>query len=148
MFASVSRCAEPSQPCQHKVRVTGQGHGFEPWILCPHHISIPLEGFSLNFGHMFALVRQCAELITQPCRQKVKVTIQGHRFEPCPVCIFYTSGRIFFKLWSNVHLSETICRLNNSTMPSQGQAHSSMSWIWVLNYVSALYLLYPWEDFL
>ena len=45
-------------------------------------ISLPLEGFSLNFGHMFASVRQCAELITQPCRHKVKVTVQGHRFEP------------------------------------------------------------------
>ena len=43
---------------------------------------IPLEGFSLNFGRMFASVRQCAELITQPCRHKVKVTVQGHRFEP------------------------------------------------------------------
>ena len=35
---------------------------------------IPLEGFSLNFGHMFAAVRRCAELITQPWRHKVKVT--------------------------------------------------------------------------
>ena len=159
MFASLSRCAEPiSQSCQLKVKVTGQGHGFEPWISCPLHISytpgriffklwsyvclsetmcrthkstmptqgqghhvkvigfsfefrvrsispIPLEGFSLNFGHMFASVRRCAEPITQPCRHKVKVTVQGHRFEPwilCPLHISYTSGRIFFKLWSNV----------------------------------------------
>ena len=34
---------------------------------CVRSISpIPLEGFSLNFGHMFASVRRCAELITQP----------------------------------------------------------------------------------
>ena len=39
---------------------------------------IPLEGFSLNFGQMFTLVRRCAESITQPCRLKVKVTVQGH----------------------------------------------------------------------
>ena len=127
MFAPVSRCEEPiSQPCQLKVKVTGQGHGFEPWISCPLCISctsgriffkcwsnIPLEGFSSNFGHMFASVRRCAELITQPCQHKVKVTVQAHRFEPwisCPLCISYTSGRIFFKLWSNVHLSETMCR--------------------------------------
>ena len=43
---------------------------------------IPLEGFSLNFGHMLASVRRYAELITQPCRHKVKVTVQGHMFEP------------------------------------------------------------------
>ena len=43
---------------------------------------IPVEGFSLNFGQMFTLVRRCAELITQPCQLKVKVTGQGHMFEP------------------------------------------------------------------
>ena len=90
---------------------------------------------------------------TQPCRHKVKVTVQGHRFEPwilCPLCISYTNGRIFFKLWSAVHLSETMCRINNSTMTMliQGQGHRSRSWVWALNFVSALYLLYPWEDFL
>ena len=152
MFASVSRCAEPiSQPCQLKVKITGQGHGFEPWISYPLHISYTPEGFSLNFGHMFASVWQCAELITQPCRHKVKVTVQSHMFEPwisCPLCSSYTSGRIFFKLWSNVHLSETMCRINNSTMPTQGLCHSSRSWVWALNFVTVVYLLYPWEDFL
>ena len=117
MFASVSRCAAPiSQPCQLKVKVTGLSLEFRVRFISP----IPLEGFSLNFGHMFASVRRCAELITQPYRHKVKVTVQGHRFEPwisCPLCISYTSGRIFFKFWSNVHLSETICNINNSTMP-------------------------------
>ena len=103
IFTSMSRCAEPiSQPCQLKVKVTGQGHGFEPWISCPLHISCTPGRFSLNFGYMFASVRRCAELITQPCRHKVKVkvTVQCHRFEPwisCPLCISYTSGRIFFK---------------------------------------------------
>ena len=43
---------------------------------------IHLEGISLNFGHMFASVRRCAELITQPCRYQVKVTVQGHGIEP------------------------------------------------------------------
>ena len=122
------RCAEPIRhPCQ--LKVTGQGHWFEPWISCPLHISY-MEGFSLNFGHIFASVRRCAELIPQPCRHKVKITVQGHRFEPwisCPLSISYTSGRIFFKLWSKVHLSETMCRINNSTMPTQGKGHSSRS---------------------
>ena len=235
MFASVSQCAEPiSQPCQLKVKVTGQGHGFEPWISCPLHISYTLEGFSLHFGHMFASVRRCAELITQPCWHKVKVTVQGLRFEPwiscpppwsgwgiiemafvcpsvcpsvhpsvCPSitlflsaplspepfkrfslnfgqmfssvsrcaepisqpfqlkvtgqghgfepwisCLLHTPGRIFFKLWSYVCLSETMWRTYNSTMPTQGQGHSSRSQVWALNFVSALYLLSQWKDFL
>ena len=116
-----------------------QGHRSRSWVwalefrVCSIS-AIPLEGFSLNFGHMFASVRRCAELITQPCRHKVKVTVQGHRFEPwisCPLCISYTSGRIFFKLWSNVHLSETMCRINNSIMPAQGQGqgHRFEPWI-------------------
>ena len=98
MFTSVSRCAEPiSEPYQ--LKVTDQGHGFDPWILCPLHIS-------------------------------------------------YTPGRIFFKLWSYVCLSEMICRTHNSTMPAQGQGHSSRSQVWALNFMSALYLLYQWKDFL
>ena len=124
MFASVSRCAEPiSQPCQLKVKVTGQGHGFEPWFSCPLHISYTPG--RIFFGHMFASVRRCAELITQPWRHKVKVTVHGHMFEPwisCPLCISYTSGRIFFKLWSNVHLSKTMCRINNSTIPTRSRS--------------------------
>ena len=204
MFASVRRCAKLiTQPCPHKVKVTVQGHRFEPWIscqlciswtlwkifiklwsnvrlsesMCRTHVNhansrsrsqvkviylslefrvrsispVPLEGFSLNFGHIFAPVRWCAELITQPCRHKVKITVQGHRSEPwisCSLCISYTSGRIFFKLWSNVYLSETMCRINNSTMPTQGQDHSSRSWVIALNFLTALYLLYPGEDFL
>ena len=148
----MSQCAEPiSQPCQLKVKVTGQGHGFEPWISCPLHISYtPERLLFLNFGHMFASMRRCAELITQPWRYKIKVTVQGHGFVSwfsCPLCISYTSGRIFFKFWSNVHY-KTMCRINNSTMPTQGQGHSSWSWVWALNFVSALYLLKPWEDFL
>ena len=140
----------PCQPCQPKVKVRSRS-----WVWVLNFVSapspIPLEGFSLNFGHMFTSVRQFAELIIQPCWHKVKVTVQGHRFEPwisCPLCISYTSGRIFFKLWSNVHLSEMMCRINNSTMPTQGQGRSSRSWVWALNFVSTLYLLYPWEDFL
>ena len=63
-------------------KVTVQGHEFEPWILCPLCISFILGGFSLNFGQMFTSVWQCAEPITQPCGLKVKVTVEGHEFEP------------------------------------------------------------------
>ena len=70
-----------------------------------------MEGFSLNFGQMFTLVRKCAESITQPYWLKVKVTVQGHGFEPWipyPLCISFTPGRIFSKLWSNVHLWDDV----------------------------------------
>ena len=122
----MSRCAKSiSQPCQLKVKVTGQSHGLSLEFRVRTISPIPLEGFSFSFGHMFASVRQCAELIIQPCRHKVKVTVQGHRFEPwisCPLCISYKSGRIFFKLWSNVNLSETMCRIKNSAMPTRSRS--------------------------
>ena len=37
--------------------------------------------FSSNFGQMFASVRGCAESIIQPFQLRVKVTIEGHKFE-------------------------------------------------------------------
>ena len=169
MFALVRWCAEPiTQACRLKVKVTVQGREFEPWILCPLYISIPLEGFSYNFGQMFASVKwcaepiaqpcrlrrsqfkvtglslefcvhsvsplpqggfslnfgrmftsvgQCAEPITQPCGLEVKVTVEGLEFEPwiwCRLHISFTPGRIFFKPWSNVCLSEMICRTHLS----------------------------------
>ena len=157
-------------------------------LSCPLHI---FERFPLNFGQMFASVSRCAEPISQSCQLKVKVTGQGDGFEPwisCPLHISYTPGRIFFKLWSYVCRSETMCRTHNSTMLKQGQGHSSRSqvWalnfvslnfgqmftcgtmcrthnsametqgqghssrsrVWALNFVSTRYLLYPWKDFL
>ena len=41
---------------------------------------LPLGGFSLNFGQMFTSVGQYAESIA--LRLKVKVTVEGHEFEP------------------------------------------------------------------
>ena len=87
----------------------------------------PVERFSLNFGQMFASVKRCAKPITQSCRLKVKVTIEGPEFESLisdPFHITFTSGLIFIKLWSNVRLSETMFRTHKSTMPTQGQAHN------------------------
>ena len=90
---------------------------------------IPLEGFSLNFGHMFASVRQCAESITQSCRLKVKVTVQGHGLEfrvrsvsPLPLGGFSLNfGQMF--------TCGTMYRTYNSAMGTgtQEQGHSSRS---------------------
>ena len=174
-----------------KVKVTGQGHGFEPWISCPSISPIPLEGFSFNFGQMFASVKwcaepiaqlcrltrsqfkvtgsclefcvgsvsplplkgfslnfgqmftsvgQCAEPITQPCRLKVKVTVEGHRFEPwiwCRLHISFIPGRIFFKGWSNVWHSEMMCRTKNSAVLTLDQGHNWRSPVWALNFEAA-----------
>ena len=71
---------------------------------------------------------------------KVKATVEGHEFEPLisfQLHIFFTPVSIFIKLWSNVRLSEpqNHCRLK------------AMVIIESQVFESALYLLYPWEDF-
>ena len=176
MFASVSQCAEPiSQHCQLKVKVTGQGHGFEPWIPCPLHISYtPLEGFSLMFGHMFAsvrrfrvrsvspnrvegfslnfgqmftLVRRCAESINQPCRLKVKFKGMGLSLEFRVRSVSPIPLGGFSLNFGQMFTCGTMCRTHNSAMGTQGQGHSSRSRVWALNFVSTWYLLYPWKDF-
>ena len=72
MFASVRRCAELiTQPCRHKAKVTGLSLEFRVRSVSP----IPVEGFSLNFGQIFTLVRQYAEsaMPTQGQRSQFKV---------------------------------------------------------------------------
>ena len=134
MFISVRRCAEPmTQPCRLKVKVTGEGHKFEPLISCQLHISWTLWKI---FIKLWSDVRGCAEPMTQPCRLKVKVTVEGHGIEPwisCPLNISFMPGRIFIKLWSNVHLSEMMCRTHNSTMQTQGQDHRWRSQVWAFH---------------
>ena len=77
---------------------------------------IPLEGFSLNLGHMFASVRRYVELITQPCRQKVKVTALSLEFRvrsvsPIPVEGFSLNfGQMFTLLRRCVESITQPCR--------------------------------------
>ena len=140
MFASVKWCAEPiAQPCRltrSHFKVTGLSLEFCVCSVSP----VPLGWFSLNFSEMFTWVGQCAEPITQPWGLKIKVTFEGHEFEPwiwCQLHISFTPGRIFFKLWSNVCLSEMMCRTHKSTMLTQGQGHNWRSSVWVLNFEAA-----------
>ena len=122
MFASVRWCAEPiTQLCWLKVKVTLEGHPFEPWIW--GH-SIAIQTALLNLGQMFTLVRWCVEPITQWCRLKVKVTIEGHPSLSCLLHISWTLWKTSMKLWSNVCLSEAMCRTHNSSILTQGQGHS------------------------
>ena len=100
MFASVKWCAETvAQPCRltrSQFKVTGLS-----LEICVRSVSpLPLGGFSQNFGQMFTSVGQCAEPIIQPCGRKVKVTVEGHEFEPwiwCWLHICFTPKRTFFK---------------------------------------------------
>ena len=52
---------------------------------------------------------------------------EGYEFEPlisCPLHTFFTPWRIFIKLWSNVCIIDTMCRIHNSVKPTQGQGHN------------------------
>ena len=60
-------------------KVTVQGTGFSLEFCVCSVSPLPLGGFSVNFGQMFASVGQCAEPITQSCG--LKVTVKGHEFE-------------------------------------------------------------------
>ena len=70
---------------------------------------------------MFALVRRCIEPITQRCRLKVNVTIEGHPSLSCSLHISWTLRKIFMKLWSNVCLSEAMCRTHNKHADSRSR---------------------------
>ena len=83
MFTSFGQCAEPiTQPCRLKVKPQLKVTRLSLEFGVSSISLLPLEGFSLNLGQMFASVRWYAEPVTQLCWLKVKVTIEGHQFEP------------------------------------------------------------------
>ena len=78
IFLSVRWCAEPmTQLRRLKVKVTLQGHGIYPWISCPSNLLNHLLEFIKHHSNV-PLVSWCAEPMTQLCKLKVKVTLQGH----------------------------------------------------------------------
>jgi hypothetical protein len=86
----------------------------------------------------------------QPGRLKVKVRSGVWRFQPytlCPVHIFWTTGKNFKKLWSNVHRINMMCRTYVPTWPAQGRGHQWCLKIWTMHFVSGTYLLNPWKEF-
>ena len=147
MFTSVGQCAEPiTQPCRLKVKVTVESHEFEPWIWCWLHISFtPGRIFFKRWCQMFASVKWCAEPITQLCWLKVKVTVEGHQFEPWILRLLHCHSDCLVKFGSNVRLSEMMCRTYNSTMQTQGQGHN---WRPSVSFLFAPYLMNPLKDFL
>ena len=79
MFLTVKQCAGLMTRLRRlKVKVTLHGHVIYPSI-CVRSISPePFERFSLNFTQMFLRVIQCAEPMTQLCKNKVNVMLYGH----------------------------------------------------------------------
>ena len=57
----------------------------------------PFESFSINFTQMFLSVSWCAEPMTQLCKLKVKVTLQGHGFLQWGIFAFLQTA-VLFKL--------------------------------------------------
>ena len=61
----------------------GEGHTSRSWdlpLMFVYFKSLqPFVRFSLNITQMFLSVSWCAEPMTQLCKLKVKVTLQGHR---------------------------------------------------------------------
>ena len=119
MFTSVGQCAEPIiQPCglrsRSQLKVTSLSLEFGVGSISP----LPLEGFSLNSSQMFASVRWCAEPITQVCWLKVKVTIEGHQYEPWILrplhchsdCLVKFGSDVCLVRWCVEHLTQQ-CRL-------------------------------------
>ena len=94
MFALVRWCAEPitqaaNSRSRSQLKITSLSLEFHVHSISPE----PFERYLLNLGQMFALVRWCAEPITQQCRFKVKVTIEGPpvwalNFEAAPLSFF------------------------------------------------------------
>ena len=105
MFTSVGQCAEPiTQPCglrlMSQLKITSLSLEFGIGSISP----LALKGFSLNIGQMFASVRWCAEPITQLCWLKVKVTIEGHQFEPWILKPLHCHSDCLVKFGSDVRL--------------------------------------------
>ena len=111
-------CAEPiTQLCRLKVKVTSEGHENEPWISFPLYVPFTPDGFSSNFGQMFASVRWCAKPITKTCWLSQGQN-EAHKFELlilCPLNISLIPERIFINFWSDVRLSKAMCRAHDST---------------------------------
>ena len=134
-----------------KVKVALEGHGIYPSFGVSSISPEPFERFKLNFTQVFLSVSRCKEPMTQNCRLKVQGTLQGLGIYPslfCPLHIFWTLWTIFIKLQSNVPLSETVCRIHDSALQTQGQGHTSRSCDIQYNFMSAPYLLSPLKIFI
>ena len=140
---SMCRTHKSTMPTQ------GQGYGIEPWISCPLHISFTPGGIFFKLWSYVCLSETMCKTYNHAdtmSRSQFKVTGLSLKFRVRSVSPIPVEG---FPL--NVGQMFTLVRRGAesiTTMLTQGQGHCSRSWVWALNFVSALYLLYPCEDFL
>ena len=80
---SITKHTDRRSRSQLKVKVKCLSLAFCVRFIFPE----PLKQISLKFGKMFISLRQCAYSITQPRGLKIKVTNEGHRFEPSISCV-------------------------------------------------------------
>ena len=134
-FGQMFTCGTMCRTHNSAMGTQGQGHSSRSRVWALNFMS---TWYLLYPWSDFLLILVKCLLSEMMCRthsstmQTHKVTVQGHGFEPwilCPLCISFTPGRIFSKLWSNVHLSGTICRIHNSALWTWGQGHSWRSWV-------------------
>ena len=91
--------------------IKGQCLNWRSWVWALHFLSAPYLPNSWKDFHQTLVL--FADPITQPCRRKVKVIIEGHVIDPwilCPLHISFTTERILIQLWSNVRLGEIMCK--------------------------------------
>ena len=100
VLLSETMCRFHDSVCWLKVKVTIEGHEFEPLILCHSHISFtPIRIFIIFLSNVLLSETMC-RFHDSVCWLKVKVTIEGHEFEPLILCrshISFTPKRIFIK---------------------------------------------------
>ena len=131
--------------------IIGMAHISPPVsFLCPLHISWTFWKIFIKLWSNVCL----SETMCRTHNSTMPTRGQGHNgrsrvwaFNFASSSYPWTLWKIFIQLWSNVCLSETMCRAHNSTMPTQGQGHIWRSHVWAFNFISTPYLLYAWEDF-
>ena len=136
MFLTVRQYREHiTQLHRLKVKDISQGQGIYPWFLCPLQISWPLRAI-LSKLHPNVPLSQCAEHMTRLCKLNVKVTLQGCVIYP-PYCAHFTSPKLFERFSLNfTQMFLSVMQTTDSALQTQGQGHTSMSWVLSLNFVS------------
>ena len=73
----------------------------------------PLERLFWNLGQIFALSRQCAEVLFYQCLTKIKVTLRGRSSKDnisCPLHILETDEDLLMKFCTTIKYHQMMCR--------------------------------------
>ena len=147
VLLSETMCRFHDLVCWLKVKVTTEGHEFEPLISCLSHISFtPIRIFIIFLSNVLLSETMC-RFHDSVCWLKVKVTIEGHEFEPLILCrshISFTPIRIFIIFF---FFCQMFCQWDDVQIPwlsmlAQSQGHNWRSRVWTFDFLSAPYVLY------